>query len=164
MTVMIDRMPTPLGTILLVFGAHFLNALDFSDYEDRMHHLLRRYHGPVTLKPGRTPVRKEIEAYFDGDMKALSRIPVQTGGTGFQQEVWKELTNIEAGTTRTYGEIAAAIGRPKSCRAVGAANGANPVPIVIPCHRVIGANGTLTGYGGGLDRKKWLLEHESRHL
>ena len=162
MNLQIEKVPGPIGTILLVFEGENLRALDFSDYEDRMHRLLKLHYGIVTLAPGHTPIRNEIEAYFEGDLKAIARIPVQTAGTAFQREVWKALTTIPPGATKTYGEIAAAIERPKAVRAVGAANGANPVGIVVPCHRVIGANGSLTGYGGGMDRKKWLLAHELR--
>jgi len=85
---------------------------------------------------------------------------VETGGTPFQQEVWRSLRAIPCGTTTSYGKLAAQIGRPAAVRAVGLANGANPVAVVIPCHRVIGSNGSLTGYGGGLERKRWLLDHE----
>jgi len=125
-----------------------------------MHRLLKLHYGKVNLTPGHTPIRKQIDAYFEGDLKAITRIPVQTAGTKFQREVWKALITIEPGQTRTYGQIAATIERPKAVRAVGAANGANPVGIVVPCHRVIGADGSLTGYGGGMERKKWLLAHE----
>ncbi len=107
--------------------------------------------------------RRDIQAYFDGDLTVLDRVPVRTGGTAFQNLVWAALRQIPAAMTTTYGRLAAQIGRPKACRAVGLANGANPVSIVVPCHRVIGADASLTGYGGGLDRKRWLLDHERRH-
>jgi len=161
MNLQFQNIPSPIGGILLVFDADCLRALDFQDHEHRTHHFLRLHYGQVNLKPGKTPISREIEAYFEGDLNALTRIRVQTGGTDFQRKVWKSLTKIKPGTTKTYSEIATEIGHPKAIRAVGAANGANPVSIVVPCHRVIGANGTLTGYGGGLDRKKWLLHHES---
>ena len=160
MDLQIEKVPCPIGEILLVFEGENIRALDFSDYEDRMHRLLKLHYGKVNLTSGHTPIRKQIEAYFEGDLKAITRIPVQTAGTTFQREVWKALTTIPPGTIKTYGEIASTIERPKAVRAVGAANGANPVGIVVPCHRVIGANGSLTGYGGGMDRKKWLLAHE----
>lgn len=160
MNLQIEKISSPIGSILLVFEGETLHALNFSDREENIHHLLRLHYGEVALKPGRTPIRKRIDDYFNGDLRALESVRVQTGGTEFQRKVWNALTAIEPGTTKTYGEIAAAIGRPKAVRAVGAANGANPVSLVVPCHRVIGANGTLTGYGGGLDRKKWLLAHE----
>ena len=102
-----------------------------------------------------------LEKYFAGDLDALAGIIVDTGGTPFQQRVWSELRKIPVGRTASYGDIARAIGAPTAVRAVGAANGANPVGIVVPCHRVIGTNGNLTGYGGGIERKRWLLRHES---
>ena len=102
-----------------------------------------------------------LGAYFLGDLEALDGLPVDPdGGTPFQREVWLMLRAIPAGSTWSYQELARRVGRPAAVRAVGAANGANPVPIVLPCHRVIGANGRLVGYGGGLDRKRWLLGHE----
>lgn len=162
MNLEIEKIPSPIGPILLVFEGETLRALNFSDREENIHRLLRLHYGAVTLTPGTTPIRREIDAYFDGDMEALKRVCVQTGGSEFQRKVWSALTTIEPGETKSYGEIAAAIGHPKAVRAVGAANGANPVSLVVPCHRVIGGNGSLTGYGGGLDRKKWLLAHESR--
>ena len=111
---------------------------------------------------GKAPdsIREPLADYFNGDLNALDRIEVATNGTAFQEAAWAALRDIPAGATRSYAEQAAAIGRPKAVRAVGLANGANPVAIVNPCHRVIGADGELTGYGGGLDRKRWLLAHE----
>ncbi|MDO8432836.1 MAG: methylated-DNA--[protein]-cysteine S-methyltransferase [Candidatus Binatus sp.] len=166
MELFIDRIPSPIGTVLIVSDGTALNGLDFGDHEDRMMRLMRLHYGACTLKPMRNPagLRDRIEAYFARDFAALDDIIVQTGGTPFQKEVWAELRRIPLGATTTYGELAAKIGRPKSSRAVGMANGSNPVGIVVPCHRVIGAGGALTGYGGGIDRKRWLLEHEGAHL
>ena len=161
----LERISTPVGTVLLVTdGEGAVRALDFDDYEDRMLRLLARHYGPVVLSPGASPapVRAAIAAYFAGDRQALNAIVVRTGGTEFQRQVWAALRTIPAGETRSYGQLAAAIDRPKAVRAVGLANGANPVGIIVPCHRVIGANGTLTGYAGGLERKQWLLAHEAR--
>ncbi|CAN5326561.1 methylated-DNA--[protein]-cysteine S-methyltransferase [soil metagenome] len=160
----LDRIATPVGEVLLVTDREAaVVALDFHDYEDRMMRLLTRHHGAVELTSGRAPeaVRTAVAAYFDGDHAALDGLPVRTNGTAFQREVWAALRSIPAGETWTYGRLAAAIGRPKAVRAAGLANGQNPVAIVVPCHRVIGANGTLTGYAGGLDRKRWLLAHEA---
>jgi methylated-DNA-[protein]-cysteine S-methyltransferase len=114
------------------------------------------------LSEGRAPefVRTALGAWFDGELGALDRLAVRTGGTAFQQTVWAALRTIPAGETWTYGRLAAAVGSPKAARAVGLANGANPVAIIVPCHRVIGANGALTGYAGGVERKRWLLAHE----
>jgi methylated-DNA-[protein]-cysteine S-methyltransferase len=102
-----------------------------------------------------------ISSYFTGDLTAIDILPVQTGGTPFQREVWRALRTITCGATVSYAKLAGQIGRPAAVRAVGLANGSNPVGIVVPCHRVIGSNGSLTGYGGGMERKRWLLEHES---
>jgi methylated-DNA-[protein]-cysteine S-methyltransferase len=108
-------------------------------------------------------MKRALRAYFDGTMDALDDVPVATGGTAFQRDVWNALRTIPAGDTRSYGELAAKIGRAGASRAVGAANGANPVAIVVPCHRVIGASGAITGYAGGVANKRWLLDHERRH-
>ncbi|MFT4911907.1 MAG: methylated-DNA-[protein]-cysteine S-methyltransferase [Brevundimonas sp.] len=161
----LERISTPVGTVLLVTdGEGAVRALDFDDYEPRMLRLLARHYGPVVLSPGASParVRAAIAAYFAGDRQALDGIAVRTGGTEFQRQVWAALRAIPAGETRSYGQLAASIDRPKAVRAVGLANGANPVGIIVPCHRVIGTNGSLTGYAGGLERKKWLLAHEAR--
>lgn len=162
MKLQLDRMETPLGTVLLVWEENNLRALDFSDYEARMAKLLRQHYGDYELHEAPAPanVRHALTAYFAGDLAALDRIPVETNGTEFQRAVWSALRMIPAGQTRTYGELAQQIKRPAAVRAVGMTNGANPIGIVVPCHRVIGANGTLTGYAGGLARKRWLLEHE----
>jgi methylated-DNA-[protein]-cysteine S-methyltransferase len=166
MRLLLDRFVSPIGTILLVSdedGA--LRALDFEDYEARMQKLLRRHYGAVELRGGVAPkeARRALGAYFGGDLDALSIVRVATGGSPFQREVWAALRRIPAGATRSYGELAAKLGRSGASRAVGLANGANPVAVVVPCHRVIGASGALTGYGGGLPRKRWLLDHERRH-
>jgi len=107
---------------------------------------------------------RRLAAYFDGDLGALAELPVLTDGTPFQRRVWDELRRIPVGQTISYAELARRIGKPKAMRAVGAANGKNPVAIVVPCHRVVAANGTLWGYGGGLPRKAWLLKHEGALL
>ena len=164
MDLVVERMPSPVGTIQLVYDDAALRALDFLDYDDRLHRLLRTHYGDYTLVAAerRGPYRDALEAYFAGDLAAIDAIRVETGGTPFQREVWRALRDIPAGRTLSYGALARQIGRPAAMRAVGLANGANPVGIVVPCHRVIGANGSLTGYGGGLPRKQWLLEHERR--
>ena len=104
--------------------------------------------------------RRALQRYFAGKLQAIDEIPVQTGGTPFQSNVWRALRTIPAGTTLSYGRMAHQLKCPLAVRAVGFANGSNPISIVIPCHRLIGADGSLTGYGGGLERKRWLLEHE----
>ena len=163
-TLTLDRIATPVGEALLVVDAGgAVRALDFADYEARMRRLLRRHCGadPVLMEgraPG--PVRQAVEAYFAGDVRALDALEVKTAGTVFQRAVWAALRAIPAGETRSYAQLAAAIGAPRAVRAAGLANGQNPVAVIVPCHRVIGANGTLTGYAGGLERKRWLLAHE----
>ena len=132
-----------------------------------MHRLLARHYGAdtFTLTPAQSPpgVASVMAAYFDGDIHAIDSLPVATGGTAFQKSVWQALRSIPAGETISYGELAKRLGNPAAVRAVGLANGANPIGIVVPCHRVIGANGSLTGYGGGLERKQWLLNHERQY-
>jgi methylated-DNA-[protein]-cysteine S-methyltransferase len=152
-----------MGSIYLVFGEGVLRAVEFDDPRKSLPKPWNRRFGSIELilGTGVPEIVKRIDAYFAGDIHAIDTIPTETGGTPFQQSVWRELRNIPAGRTASYGDIARAIGNPKAVRAVGRANGANPISIVIPCHRVIGTSGHLVGYGGGLDRKTWLLEHES---
>src|SRR5215203_4338182 len=119
----------------------------------------RRY-AAARLIEGRSPVRPAFEAYFSGDVAALAAVPWHGAGTAFQRQVWDALCAIPAGETISYAELARRIGRPTAVRAVGLANGSNPVAVIVPCHRVIGSDGSLTGYGGGLHRKRWLLAHE----
>jgi methylated-DNA-[protein]-cysteine S-methyltransferase len=162
-TLCLDELATPLGTALLVTdGAGRLRALDWREFEDRMQHLLRRYYDCAAVRTGRAPehVRKPFAEYFAGDLEAPRSIPVAAEGTAFRQKVWAALRQIPVGATLSYGALAQRIGHPAAVRAVGLANGANPISVVVPCHRVIGSDGTLTGYGGGLARKRWLLVHE----
>lgn len=159
----LDRLATPLGEALLVVDADgAVRALDFADYEERMMRLLTRHYGRFVLTPGAAPqgVRDAVSAYFAGAVTALDGLTVRTAGTDFQRSVWAALRAIPAGQIRSYGQLATAIGSPKAVRAAGLANGQNPIAVIVPCHRVIGANGTLTGYAGGLERKRWLLAHE----
>lgn len=159
---LLDSIDSPIGTVLIVVDNDQLCSLDYSDYEPRMMKLLERRYGPVhftsVVDPGGFSSR--VRDYFTGDYHALDTIPVNTGGTPFQQQVWLALRSIPSGMTTTYGKLAAQIGKPGAYRAVGATNGLNPVAIVLPCHRVVGADASLTGYAGGLDRKQWLLDHE----
>ncbi len=160
-----SRLPTPIGTMLLLTDERErLRALDWEDHEARMLRLLRAHSGlrGVVLVDGETPlsVRRPLEAYFAGELGAIESLSVETGGTEFQRAVWAALRAIPAGETLSYGQLAARIARPSAGRAVGAANGANPVGVVVPCHRVIGADASLTGYAGGIERKRWLLSHE----
>jgi len=163
MQLQLDHFASPIGEIRLVFDeTGTLRALDFEDYEERNLKLLSRQYGNVPITEGNAPasITGPLKAYFDGDLSALERIKVATNGTAFQEAAWAALRAIPVGKTRSYSQQAQAIGRPKAVRAVGLANGSNPVGIVNPCHRVIGATGDLTGYGGGIESKRWLLQHE----
>lgn len=159
-------MPSPVGELILIWSPGALRVLEFDHDEQRLQRLLRAHYDAYRLTSELAPaeLRNPIEAYFRGELSAIDTIPVETGGTPFQRKTWAALREIPAGSTITYGELAEKIGRRGACRAVGLANGANPVSIVVPCHRVIGTNGALTGYGGGLNRKRWLLEHERAHM
>jgi methylated-DNA-[protein]-cysteine S-methyltransferase len=158
----IDRVEFELGQILVVTDGEALCAVDFSGYEQRMMKLLSVRYNSMRLVERVNPqgFSHRISAYLAGNFVSIERIPVRTGGTAFQQQVWLALRTILPGTTITYAELAQRIARPKAYRAVGLANSLNPIAIVLPCHRVVGANGSLTGYAGGLDRKGWLLQHE----
>jgi len=156
------RIDSPIGTILAVTDGSALHALDFHDYIERMRRLLRVHYGEVELveEPDALGLRDRIERYFAADFSAFDGLPLLTNGTPFQRSVWDALLTIPVGATTSYGALARSLGDVKATRAVGLANGANPIAIVVPCHRVIGADGSLTGYGGGLQRKEWLLRHE----
>jgi methylated-DNA-[protein]-cysteine S-methyltransferase len=164
----LDRIPTPLGEMLVVTDAEErLRAADFWDYESRMLRLLRLHYGAngeggFALRVGSAPpeLRARFDDYFEGDLRALDDIEVATSGTEFQRDVWAALRTIRPGETLSYGELAIRLQRPRAVRAVGLANGSNPVSVVVPCHRVIGSDKSLTGYGGGIERKRWLLVHE----
>ena len=160
-----EHVATSLGTMLLVTDMQgWLRALDWADSESRMRRLLQLHYGRQGFDLAMGAVQKNIhdclDAYWSGDLSALNAVPVKTGGTSFQQSVWTFLRTITAGHTRSYQEQARAIGRGSAVRAVAGANGANPVGIVVPCHRVIGSDGSLMGYAGGIERKRWLLRHE----
>ncbi len=160
-----DVMETPIAPIQVIVDPEgAVRMLDFDADSPRVERLLKRYYPGVPVEVGLAPaaVRAALTAYFEGEMEALSRVRWRVVGTDFQRTVWNALTTIPAGETTTYGALAAKIGRPAAVRAVGLANGANPIGVVVPCHRVIGADGSLTGYGGGLPRKRWLLAHEAR--
>ena len=162
---LIDRIATPTGEMILIADADGnLRTIDWTDHESRMKKLLDRQYGKggYRLKPARDPggLSSAMRRYFKGDLSVIDKLPVKTAGTPFQKSVWKALRAIKCGTTISYAELARRIGKPRAVRAAGLANGQNPIGVVVPCHRVIGSNGSLTGYGGGLHRKKWLLEHE----
>jgi methylated-DNA-[protein]-cysteine S-methyltransferase len=158
----LDYIDSPIGTILIIVDGEQLCSLDFADYEQRMMTLLMRRYGPIHMAQTIDPYGFSscIRDYFAGNYRCLDAIPVSPGGTIFQQQVWSMLRTIPPGTAINYGEIAAKLGKPTAYRAVGGANALNPIPIVLPCHRVVGADASLTGYGGGIERKRWLLQHE----
>jgi methylated-DNA-[protein]-cysteine S-methyltransferase len=163
----VEQMDTPVGVMLVVTDAEdVLRAVGWHDYEDLMHTLLRRQYRHATFAieahPSRSSAARALKAYFDGDLKAVDGLSVVTGGADFQRRVWAALRGIPAGETISYSVLAVRIGQPTAVRAVGHANGANLIDIVVPCHRVVGANRSLTGYGGGLERKRWLLDHERK--
>jgi methylated-DNA-[protein]-cysteine S-methyltransferase len=162
----LDRTQTPIGQLAIVADSEGrLRLIYFIDHEEDLDRALRRHYraGGYVIEPKQDPYNftTAMDSYFEGDLSVIENLPVETGGTTFQREVWKALREIPCGTTWSYSELAQRIGNPAAVRAVGLANGSNPVSIVVPCHRVIGANGTLTGYGGGLERKRWLLAHEA---
>jgi AraC family transcriptional regulator of adaptative response/methylated-DNA-[protein]-cysteine methyltransferase len=168
---MSDLIPTPLGDMLAVAGDEGIVLLDFKT-RDNFDGEVRRLKGRLairgrsaTVAPGSHPhlqlLRAELADYFAGERHDFT-VPVVPHGTEFELRAWSFLQTIPHGQTRSYGQQAAALGTPNAARAVGRANGANFIGIIIPCHRVIGAGGSLTGYGGGIDRKRWLLDHEKK--
>jgi len=160
----VAALPSPVGPLLIVTDSQQrLRGLGWEDREERLlRDLARVNRRPPELVHGAAPaaLRRALQRYFAGKLQAIDEIPVQTGGTAFQSTVWRALRKIPAGTTLSYGRLASRLKCPLAVRAVGFANGSNPISIVIPCHRLLGADGTLTGYGGGLERKRWLLAHE----
>lgn len=168
LSLLVDRLPTPIGEMLIVVDRQEnLRLTVWVDHDREMHRLLASYYGKdgFTLENSgvRLAASRALARYFDGDLEAIDTLPVKANGTSFQQEVWSALRTIPCGATTSYGQLARQIGRAGAVRAVGMANGANPIGVVVPCHRVIGANGKLTGYGGGIERKAWLLRHEAEH-
>ncbi|HZY26261.1 MAG TPA: methylated-DNA--[protein]-cysteine S-methyltransferase [Bacteroidales bacterium] len=161
------KIETPLGEMIAGATEEGICLLEFNDrkilpaeYKD----LIRLLN--TTFEEGDNKhlklLRKQLKEYFDGERKEFT-IPLVTPGTSFQQAIWKELQNIQYGSTMSYLEQSLALNQPDAIRAVANANGKNRIAIVIPCHRVVGSDGRLTGYGGGLKRKKWLLDHEKKY-
>ena len=161
-----ETLDTPIGRLLMVFEGAAPDAslvyVDFQDDHPRCRRHMERRYGDCRLdrRAAHHPARDALARYFDGDLRALDAVAVSTGGTETQRRIWAELRTIPPGSTVSYGRLATQLGMTNAARAVGHINGLNPVPIVLPCHRVIGADGSLTGFGGGLERKRWLLEHE----
>ena len=166
-TLHLEHIDTPIGELFVIASEAVVYALGFPQEEDETNarQRLERQPGAVTWANTESPLgaTAKLRAYFDGDLHALTELPVAPQGTEFQRRVWAALRDIPVGVTTSYGAIAATIGSPTGSRAVGLANGKNPISVIIPCHRVIGANSSLTGYAGGLERKQWLLTHEQDH-
>jgi methylated-DNA-[protein]-cysteine S-methyltransferase len=156
----VDRIDSPIGPLTVVEHDGRLCLLHFGRTTGLRAILSRWYPEEKPHSEGTSATRTVLQRYFSGDLRVLDSVAVELNGTPFQQRVWNTLRAIPAGSTLTYSELARRVGAQAAVRAVGAANGANPVALVVPCHRVIGANGTLVGYGGGLPRKRWLLAHE----
>jgi methylated-DNA-[protein]-cysteine S-methyltransferase len=153
---------SPIGPLTVAARGDRLVLVRFGDDRDSAVRYFQRHERTAAIIDHRDPAGAvtALDRYFAGQLDALERLEVDFYGTEFQQRVWSALRSVGAGRTASYTEIASAIGAPLAVRAVGAANGANPIAIVVPCHRIIGTSGAMVGYGGGLDRKRWLLEHE----
>jgi methylated-DNA-[protein]-cysteine S-methyltransferase len=162
MDLLVDVVDSPLGPVSLASDGTALVALEFCSPERLEARLRRRFGEDARALPRADPLglSARARAYFAGDLDALARVPVDGGGTPFQRRVWAALREIPAGATLGYAALAARLGAPRAARAVGLANGRNPIAVAVPCHRVVGADGSLTGYAGGLERKRWLLGHE----
>jgi methylated-DNA-[protein]-cysteine S-methyltransferase len=167
LTFALSRLETPIGVALIATDDRGrLRVFDWEDQLARMQRGLDRIYradGGVRLdetQGAAEAVIDRLKAFFAGDLAAIEGIHVESAGTPFQRKVWTVLRKIPVGRTWTYTQLAARAGRPEAVRAAGAANGLNPISVVVPCHRVIGSDGSLTGYGGGIHRKEWLLRHE----
>lgn len=161
----LDSLSTPIGELLVIADENqHLRAVEWQEYERALYRSLSRSYknDPFTLKESHNPggLTQQLARYFAGELAVIDTLPVAAVGTPFQRQVWQALRQIPCGSTISYGELAARLGRPTASRAVGMANGSNPISIVVPCHRVIGVKGALTGYAGGVQRKAWLLAHE----
>ncbi|MBS0847443.1 methylated-DNA--[protein]-cysteine S-methyltransferase [Citrobacter sp. JGM124] len=165
LTFLEDKINTPLGELCILCDTQFtLRAVEWEEHRWRLEKLLDIHYGKMGITRGfsHNPggLSDAFHAYFAGDLDAVTHLPTATMGTPFQRDVWQALRTIPCGQVLHYGQLAQQIGRPTAARAVGAANGANPLSIVVPCHRVIGRDGSMTGYAGGVARKAWLLRHE----
>jgi methylated-DNA-[protein]-cysteine S-methyltransferase len=160
--ILTDHIETPIGPMLLMVEDDMIIGLEFDDQPERYMKDIRRRYPDHAMRGKSNPCgfSDHVRAYYAGDVSAVDDLPAKGGGTPFQERVWAELRRIKVGTTVAYGELASRLGDKNAMRAVGLANGRNPISVVVPCHRVIGSDGTLTGYGGGLPRKTWLLNHE----
>lgn len=161
-----DRIQTPIGDMILVARDGALLFLEFEDATGRVEREMRQRFKSRELQQAENPfgLSQIMHDYFAGNIHAIDTILTDGGGTAFEKQVWAELRKIPCGTMVSYGSIARKLGDINHSRAVGTANGKNPIAIVVPCHRVIGADGSMTGYGGGTKRKEWLLRHEGALL
>lgn len=164
MTISTHATDTPAGVLLTATRDDAVVACGFEDHWEPLRARVADRFPDDRWVEGETAASRAVDAYVGGDLRAIDDLAVDTGGTEFQQRVWAALRTIPTGDTWSYGELAAAVGNDGAMRAVGSANGANPVSVVVPCHRVVRADGGLGGYGGGLDRKAWLLRHEGARL
>ncbi|WP_312947287.1 methylated-DNA--[protein]-cysteine S-methyltransferase [Superficieibacter sp.] len=165
LTLLQDKIATPLGPLWVISDEQFcLRAVEWEEHSARMellldlHYRQQGYCRVDAVNPG--GLSQKLADYFAGDLSVIDSLPTETAGTPFQRQVWKALRDIPCGQVMHYGQLAEHLGRAGAARAVGTANGSNPISIVVPCHRVIGRNGTMTGYAGGVERKEWLLRHE----
>ena len=166
MQILSDRIQTPIGDMMLLAADGVMLVLEFVDAEGRVEREISARFAKAEIVPTKNPFgfSERIVDYFAGDLHTIDSIPTDGGGTEFQRRVWAGLRLIPCGVTISYGELATRLGDKNAMRAVGLANGRNPISIVVPCHRVIGANSSMTGYGGGIARKEWLLRHEGALL
>ena len=162
-----DIYDSPIGDIQILIKDGKLVFLDFADNPDRIDKLMKRRFGDsfeegylTRITPNAGGVRDRLDRYFEKDWQAFAGLEFDTGGTVFQQTVWRALTAIPMGQSISYDRLASDICNPKAVRAAASANANNPIAIVVPCHRVIGKNGAMRGYAGGIERKVWLLKHE----
>ena len=164
--ILTDRIQTPIGEMVLVARDGVLLLLEFVDKGDRLAREIKARFGDIEMQTAANPfgLSDIIHDYFAGNITAIDNLHTDGGGTDFEKNVWAELRRIPSGSTMSYGSIARKLGDIQLSRAVGTANGKNPIAIVVPCHRVIGADGSMTGYGGGITRKEWLLRHEGALL
>jgi len=156
----IEKFETKVGTLTVAWKGERVCVAGFDEQWPALERALARRFGAYDAREAKTSKSANIRAYLDGDIAAIDDVAVDLGGTPFQRAVWDALRHIPAGETTTYGELARALGNARAVRAVGRANAMNPASVVVPCHRVIGKSGALTGYAGGVARKRWLLDHE----
>ena len=161
-----NKFESPIGEIIFLDDGESLCFMDFSENTDRLETILKRKFGQFEVKKGNDTlgIGSCLEQYFKGDWQAFANVSLNNPGTDFQRSVWDQLLKIPPGKVLSYNQLAARLSNPKAIRAAGTANGSNPIAIVVPCHRVIGKDGSLRGYAGGEWRKQWLLNHEGYQI